>query len=87
MERLGYFITAKLIESDGYYKDMAKATSDKTQLIAMNSKTIYEDMRSVKIKEKTEISPTTTKSKGEVFNDCKRNRCNNRRKRDKHNSL
>ncbi|MDI6745485.1 MAG: caspase family protein, partial [Thermodesulfovibrionales bacterium] len=28
-------------------------------------------MRSVKIKEKTEISPTTTKSKGEVFNDCK----------------
>ena len=50
---------------------MAKATSDKTQLIAMNSKTIYEDMRSVKIKEKTEISPTTTKSKGEVFNDCK----------------
>jgi len=65
------FHNGKLIESDGFYKDMAKTTSDKTQLIAINSKTIYEDMRSVKIKEKTEISPVTTKSKGEVFNDCK----------------
>ena len=37
----------------------------------MNSKTIYEDMRSVKIKEKTEINPVTTKTKGESFNDCK----------------
>ena len=65
------FHNGKLIESDGYYKDMAKTISDKTQLIAMNSKSIYEDMRSVKIKEKTEISPVTTKSKGEVFNGCK----------------
>lgn len=61
----------KLVESDGYYKDMAKTTSEKTQLIALNSKAIYEDMRSVKVKEKREISPVTTKSKGEVFNDCK----------------
>ncbi|MBI5204676.1 MAG: caspase family protein [Nitrospirae bacterium] len=66
------FHNGKLIESDGYYKDMAKTTSDKTQLIAMNSKAIYEDMRSVKIKEKgIETGTTTTKSKGEVFNDCK----------------
>ncbi len=65
------FHNGKLIESDGFYKDIAKTTSDKTQLIAMNSKTIYEDMRSVKIKEKAEISPVTIKSKGEVFNDCK----------------
>ena len=65
------FHNGKLIESDGYYKDIAKTTSDKTQLIAMNSKNIYEDMRSVKIKEKAEISQITTKQKGEVFNDCK----------------
>ncbi len=65
------FHNGKLIESDGFYKDIAKTTSDKTQLIAMNSKTIYEDMRSVKIKEKAEISPVTTKTKGESFNDCK----------------
>ncbi|KAF0145885.1 MAG: wd40 repeat subgroup [Nitrospirae bacterium] len=66
------FHNGKLIESDGYYKDIAKTTSDKTQLIAMTSKAIYEDMRSVKIKEKgIETGTTTTKSKGEVFNDCK----------------
>ncbi|KAF0143810.1 MAG: wd40 repeat subgroup [Nitrospirae bacterium] len=66
------FHNGKLIESDGYYKDIAKTTSDKTELIALNSKTIYEDMRSVKIKEKgIETGTTTTKSKGEVFNDCK----------------
>ena len=65
------FHNGKLIESDGYYKDIAKSVTDKTQLIALNSKAIYEDMRSVKIKEKTEISPITTKTKGEAFNDCK----------------
>ncbi|MDO9287768.1 MAG: hypothetical protein Q7T83_03140, partial [Thermodesulfovibrionales bacterium] len=65
------FHNGKLIESDGFYKDIAKTTSDKTQLFALNSKAIYEDMRSVKIKEKIELSPVTTKSKGEVFNDCK----------------
>ncbi|MDP3048849.1 MAG: caspase family protein [Thermodesulfovibrionales bacterium] len=64
------FHNGKLIESDGYYKETAK-TSDKMQLAQINSKTIYEDMRSVKIKEKAELSPVTTKSKGDVFNDCK----------------
>ncbi|TAL22057.1 MAG: hypothetical protein EPN94_11860, partial [Nitrospirae bacterium] len=68
------FHNGKLIESDGFYKDIVKTSSDKTQLIAMNSKTIYEDMRSVKIKEKgieTGITKTKTKTKGEAFNDCK----------------
>ncbi|MDO9287156.1 MAG: caspase family protein [Thermodesulfovibrionales bacterium] len=65
------FHNGKLIESDGYYKDMAKSKSEQTQLIALNSKAIYEEMRSVKIKEKAEISASTTKSKGEVFNGCK----------------
>jgi len=37
----------------------------------MNSKAIYENMRSVAVKGKTENSPIMTKSKGEVFNDCK----------------
>jgi hypothetical protein len=64
------FHNGKLIESDGYYKEAAK-TSDKMQLAQINSKAIYEDMRSVTIKGKTETSPITTKSKGEVFNDCK----------------
>ena len=64
------FHNGKLIESDGYYKETAK-TSDKLQLASLTSNKIYEDMRSVKIKEKAEISPITTKTKGEAFNDCK----------------
>ena len=65
------FHNGKLIESDGYYKEAAKTVTEKTQLAKLDSKTIYEDMRSVKIKEKTEISQITTKTKGEAFNDCK----------------
>ena len=65
------FHNGKLIESDGYYKEAAKTITEKTELAKLNSKAIYEDMRSVKIKEKAEISPITTKTKGEAFNDCK----------------
>ena len=64
------FHNGKLIESDGYYKETAK-TSDKMQLAKINSKTIYEDMRSVKIKGIGEISPITSKTKGELFEGCK----------------
>ena len=41
------------------------------QLAKINSKTIYEDMRSVKIKGIGEISPITSKTKGELFEGCK----------------
>ncbi|MBI3376957.1 MAG: caspase family protein [Nitrospirae bacterium] len=64
------FHNGKLIESDGYYKETAK-TSDKMQLAQINSKTIYEDMRSVKIKGIGEISPIKSKTKGEQFEACK----------------
>ena len=65
------FHNGKLIESDGYYKEVAKSSTEKTQLAKLDSKNIYQDMRNLKIKEKTEISPVTTKIKGETFNDCK----------------
>ena len=65
------FHNGKLIQSDGYYRDMAKSTSDKTQLATMNSKAIYENMRSVSIKGKVDAIPTASKSKGDTFEDCK----------------
>jgi WD40 repeat protein len=65
------FHNGKLIQSDGYYKDTAKSTSDKTQLAALDSKAIYEDMRSVSIKGTADSTPLTSKSKGDVFEDCK----------------
>jgi len=65
------FHNGKLIESDGYYKDVAK-TSEKMQLASLTSDKIYEDMRSVKIKGVGEISPIKSNAKGEQFEDCKK---------------
>jgi len=65
------FHNGKLIQSDGYYREVAKSTADKTQLASLDSKAIYEDMRSVSIKGKIDTTPTTGKSKGDVFEDCK----------------
>jgi WD40 repeat protein len=65
------FHNGKLIQSDGFYKEMAKIPKEKTQLLALNSKTIYEDLRSLKIINKGAISPITSKAKGDAFSDCK----------------
>lgn len=65
------FHNGKLVQSDGYYKDVAKSTTEKAKLLAMNSKAIYEDMkRGIAIKEKMDISPIASKSKGDTFEDC-----------------
>lgn len=65
------FHNGKLIQSDGYYKDLAKSGAEKTQLMALSSKAIYEDMRSVIVKGKTDLNLISSKSKGEAFNDCR----------------
>jgi len=65
------FHNGKLIQSDGYYRDMTRTTSEKTQLMAMNSRAIYDNIRSIFIKGKENIVPVTIKSKGEAFQDCK----------------
>ena len=67
------FHNGKLTQSDGYYREIAGSTSnnEKMQLTALNSKVIYEDMRSVSIKGKVDSIPTASKSKGDLFEDCK----------------
>ncbi|MDI6790330.1 MAG: caspase family protein [Thermodesulfobacteriota bacterium] len=65
------FHNGKLIESDGFYRDIAKLTTEKTQLAALNSKAIHEDMRGVIMKSKADTTPIVSKSKGEFFEDCK----------------
>lgn len=64
------FQNSKLIRSDGYYRDMAKVSSEKAQIMAMNSKSIYENMRSVAIKGKAESASIINKLKGDVYEDC-----------------
>jgi WD40 repeat protein len=65
------FHNGKLIQSDGHYKEMSRSGSDKTQLAALNSNAIYEDMRGVSLKGKVDTTPIASKSKGEVFEDCR----------------
>jgi hypothetical protein len=65
------FHNGKLIQSDGYYRDMAASSSEKQQILAMGGKAIYENMRSVKVTGATEIAPGTSKSKGGSFSDCR----------------
>ena len=65
------FHNGKLIQSDGYYRELAKsATVEKTQLASLDSKAIYEDMRSISIRGKVDISNVSGKSKGAVFEEC-----------------
>jgi len=63
------FHNGKLVQSDGYYRETAKA-ADKTSLASFDGRAIYEDMRSVSIKGKHELASLTAKSKGEIFDDC-----------------
>jgi hypothetical protein len=63
------FHNGKLIQSDGFYKDVAK-TAGKIQLASLDSKSIREDMRSIVIKSTTDISPIASKAKGDIIKDC-----------------
>ncbi len=65
------FHNGKLIQSDGYYREMAGSAAGKRQELAMGSKGIYEDMRSVSVMQKSVGSPASAKAKGEVFSDCR----------------
>jgi hypothetical protein len=63
------FHNGKLIESDGYYREVTK--TEKNTATALNSKAIYDDMRSVTLKGKIENISTSLKTKGDTFEDCK----------------
>jgi len=65
------FHNGKLIQSDGYYREVAKTSTEKNQLGSVNSRAIYEDMRSLNIKAKTDSMLMASKSKGDLFEDCK----------------
>ena len=65
------FHNGKLIQSDGYYREVAKTSAATTQLSSLNSRSIYADMRSLHIKAKTGAAFIANKSKGDLFEDCK----------------
>jgi hypothetical protein len=66
------FHNGKLIQSDGYYRDVARSpAAGKTVLAALDSKAIYADMRSVSIKGRVDAVPLSAKPKGDLFEECK----------------
>ena len=65
------FHNGKLIESDGYYREVARATSDTVHIASLSSQSIYSDMRSVAIKGVTESTPITSRRKGDILEECK----------------
>jgi WD40 repeat protein len=65
------FHNGKLVESDGFYREVAKTSTGTTQLASLNSRSIYADIRSLNIKAKTDSMLMASKSKGDLFEDCK----------------
>ncbi len=65
------FHNGKLIQSDGYYREVAKASFEQTRLASLDSKAIHDDMRSVTIKDKAHSTSTIIKPKGEIFEECR----------------
>jgi WD40 repeat protein len=66
------FHNGKLIQSDGYYKEIARSAADgKTQLTALDSKAIYADMRSVSVKGRADNITVSGQAKGNLVEDCR----------------
>ncbi len=65
------FHNGKLVQSDGYYREVAKIEAEPARLASLTSGSIYADMRSIHIKAKTGASPIIGKPKGDFFEDCR----------------
>ena len=65
------FHNSKLIKSDGYYREnIAKPSTDPVKLASVNSRSIYDDLRGLAVKEKSDLTSSATKSKGDVYDEC-----------------
>jgi len=66
------FHNGKLIESDGYYREVTRASGERTSLLAMNSKAIYEDMRSISLRGTAQsLSPASAIPKRDLVETCR----------------
>lgn len=65
------FHNGKLVRSDGYYREVAKREkTDRIQLAAVNSRALYQDMRSLAVKERKAGGAAIAVSKGELLDEC-----------------
>ncbi len=65
------FQNGKLIKSDGFYREVVKnETTAKMNLASMNSRAVYQDMRSVVVKGQKLSGAQLDKPKGELVEEC-----------------
>ncbi|OPY86871.1 MAG: translocation protein TolB [Smithella sp. PtaU1.Bin162] len=65
------FQNGKLIKSDGFYREVAaQSKTAPLKLAALNSRALYQDMRSLTVKEKQNPGAVIMRSKGELVEEC-----------------
>ncbi|MDP2852956.1 MAG: thioredoxin domain-containing protein [Smithellaceae bacterium] len=65
------FQNGKLIKSDGFYRDVAaQSTAATMKLAQVNSRAVYQDMRSLTIREKQSPGAVVNRAKGELVDEC-----------------
>ena len=65
------FQNGKLIKSDGFYREVtAQSKAATLKLAQLNSRAVYQDMRSLTIKEKQSPGAHLLRAKGELFDEC-----------------
>lgn len=65
------FQNGKLIKSDGFYREVAaQNTTAPLKLAALNSRAVYQDIRSLTIKEKQSPGAVVGREKGDSFDEC-----------------
>ena len=65
------FQNGKLIKSDGFYRDVAAQGKSATiKLASVNSRAVYQEMRSLTIKEKQSPGAVVERAKGDSFDEC-----------------
>jgi thioredoxin len=65
------FQNSKLIKSDGFYREVAaQSTTAPLKLAQLNSRAVYQDMRSLTVKEKQSSGAVVGRAKGESLDEC-----------------
>lgn len=65
------FHNGKLVQSDGYYREAARPPAGHAQPASFNSASIYAEMRSVNVKARADASPLASRSKRDLYEDCR----------------
>jgi WD40 repeat protein len=65
------FQNGKLIKSDGFYREVAlKEKDDRVRIAGLSSRAIYQEMRSLAVSRKDDVTSLAAKPKGQTFEEC-----------------